>query len=336
MKRILGAASLLSLGLFAQPALAWKCSTLISTITVSPPNITVPRDLPVGSPIGNPISTPAFNAFTCVNNEQGDVSDQTLGPRGMGTFDSMINGRRIYKTNIDGIGYSLSANTAHCGGATATVTGSDTIRGQVDTAKMCVNLDGMIAPTIGASLTVTFYKTATVTGSGTVSARTVGALAMLNNLLLWQNPEPLLNINPFTVTTAACQMSTPSIPVNMGEVDKNEFHGQGSTPGDARTQSFSLPMLCNANTPVNVRMEGDIYDAGQGVFNTTSGPGAASGVGIQLLYNNQPMPLGSDVAVGTTEGGNFSVPLKARYYQTGQTMTPGTANGVLSFTLTYQ
>jgi P pilus assembly protein, pilin FimA len=336
MKRILGAASLLSLGLFAQPALAWKCSTLVSTITVSPPNITVPRDLPVGSPIGNPVSTPAFNAFTCVNNEQGDVSDQTLGPRGMGTFDSMINGRRIYKTNIDGIGYSLSGKTAHCGGATATVTGSDTIRGQVDTAKMCANLDGMIAPTIGASLTVTFYKTAAVTGSGTVSARTVGALAMLNNLLLWQNPEPLLNINPFTVTTAACQMSTTSIPVNMGEVDKNEFHGKGSTPAEAKTKSFNLPMLCNANTPVKVRMEGDVYDADRGVFNTTGGTNVATGVGIQLLYNDLPMPLSSEVAVGSATGGNFSVPLKARYYQTGDSITPGAANGVLSFTMTYQ
>jgi type 1 fimbria pilin len=49
------------------------------------------------------------------------------------------------------------------------------------------------------------------------------------------------------------------------------------------------------------------------------------------------MALGSDIAVGTSStGGSFSVPLKARYYQTGDTITTGTANGVLSFTMTYQ
>ncbi|HED1254856.1 TPA: fimbrial protein, partial [Citrobacter amalonaticus] len=81
----------------------------------------------------------------------------------------------------------------------------------------------------------------------------------------------------------------------------------------------------------------DINDATKGVINTTSGSNAATGVGIQLLYNNQPMRLGSDVAVGTSStGGGFTVPLKARYYQTGDHITTGAANGVLSFTMTYQ
>jgi type 1 fimbria pilin len=123
----------------------------------------------------------------------------------------------------------------------------------------------------------------------------------------------------------------------MRDVDKNAFSGKGSTPGDAYTQSFNLPMTCNAGTKVSVKMEGSIFDANRGVINTTSGNNAATGVGIQLLYNNLPMALGSDIAVGTSStGGSFSVPLKARYYQTGDTITTGTANGVLSFTMTYQ
>jgi hypothetical protein len=55
-------------------------------------------------------------------------------------------------------------------------------------------------------------------------------------------------------------------------------------------------------------MEGNIFDATRGVINTTSGNNAATGVGIQLLYNNQPMALGSDVGVGTSSAsGGFSV-----------------------------
>jgi hypothetical protein len=42
----------------------------------------------------------------------------------------------------------------------------------------------------------------------------------------------------------------------MRDVDKNTFSGKGSTPGDAYTQSFNLPMTCNAGTKVSVKMEG--------------------------------------------------------------------------------
>lgn len=160
---------------------------------------------------------------------------------------------------------------------------------------------------------------------------------LLSNSVLWQSPEASVNINAFTITTPACKLTTASIAVDMKHVDKKEFNGKGSTPGDAYTQSFNLSMNCNAGTQVSVKMEGDIYDAPRGVFNTTSGNNAATGVGIQLLYNNQPMALGSDVTIGTSSaGGGFTVPLKARYYQTGDRITTGTANGMLSFTMTYQ
>ena len=336
MKRILGSACLLLLGLCSRSALAWDCETLVSTMTLSPPNMIVPRDLPVGSPIGNPVSTPSVTAFKCFNTDAGIVSNQIIGPRALGTFEMMLGGRRIYKTNIDGIGYAISATTPHCGGASATVTGSNTINGQIDTASLCRNTSGMIDAMIRATLTVTFYKTATVTGSGTVSSQPVGSLAMVLNTALWQKPEPTLILNPFTVTTAACNVLSANIRVNMKEVKKNAFSGKDSTPGDAFTQSFALPMTCNAGTPVNVRLEGDVFDAAKGVFNIAGGPDDATGVGIQVLHDNQPLALNADVPVGTSQGGGYLVPLQARYYQTGNSITPGMANGMVSFTMTYQ
>ncbi|EPV3840253.1 fimbrial protein [Morganella morganii] len=72
-------------------------------------------------------------------------------------------------------------------------------------------------------------------------------------------------------------------------------------------------------------------------MNTTGETGTATGVGIQLLYDSQPLTLGTDVPVGSSSaGGSFSVPLQARYYQTGNTITTGKANAVLTFTMTYQ
>lgn len=337
MQRILTTLVFVVLGMFSRTVLAWDCTTTTTSMTVSPQNITISRNLPVGAVIGTQVVTPTINAFSCFDSDQGIISSQVFGVKANGTFDSMVNGQRVYKTNVDGIGYAISGSTTICAGGSAVVTGTNTIWGDINTAKLCENTSGMVSPTLNGTVTVTFYKTATETGSGTITASNVGALVLLNNLVLWQKPEANVSINTFTVTTTGCNLATTSIPVDMRDVDKNTFSGKGSTPGDAYTQSFNLPMNCNAGTKVSVKMEGSIFDASRGVINTTSGNNAATGVGIQLLYNNLPMVLGSDISVGTSStGGSFSVPLKARYYQTGDTITTGTANGVLSFTVTYQ
>lgn len=337
MYRMLTGALFLGLGLCSHSALAWKCTTLTPSTTVSPQNITIARDLPVGSIIGTQVVTPTISAFQCEDTETGFISNQDFGVKALGTFDSVQNGRRIYKTSLEGIGYSISGSSTNCAEGNATVDGSNSIRGDVNNALICTTSDGILGPVIDGTVTVTFYKTAAETGSGTVNGRAVGSLIVLTNTLLWQYPEATVNISSFTVTTPACKLTTASVPVDMKDVDRNAFHGKDSTPGDAYTRAFTLPMTCNAGTDVSVKMEGDIFDAAKGVFNISGGNNAASGVGIQLLYDNQPMPLGSDVAVGSSiDVGGFTVPLKARYYQTGDRITPGTANGMLSFTMTYQ
>ncbi|HDT6566773.1 TPA: fimbrial protein [Enterobacter cloacae] len=336
MIRMIVSLIFLMLVFFSRTAMAWDCSTVTPSTTLSPQNITISRDMPVGAVIGSQIFTPTIKAFSCNDSQTGNILNQSFGIKAMGTFDSIINGVRVYKTNVNGIGYSISGKTANCAGGNGAVTGNNTIRGDINTALLCQNTTGMISPELNGSITVTFYKTAVETGSGTISGKTVGSLILLNNSLLWQSPEAAVNINSFYVTTPACKLTTVSIPVDMKEVDIKSFNGKGTTPGEVNTQSFSLPMSCNAGTSVSIKLEGDIFDATKGVINTTSGNNTATGVGIQLLFNNQPMKLGSDVAVGTSNtGGGFSIPLKARYYQTGDRITPGTANGVLSFTMTY-
>ena len=97
-----------ALGIFSQAALAWDCTTSTPSTTVSPQNITISRDLPIGAVIGTQLVTPTINAFSCYNSADGVISNQTLGVIANGTFDSMVNGRRVYKTNVAGIGYALS------------------------------------------------------------------------------------------------------------------------------------------------------------------------------------------------------------------------------------
>ncbi|MGL5998994.1 MAG: fimbrial protein [Pseudomonas proteolytica] len=73
---------------------------------------------------------------------------------------------------------------------------------------------------------------------------------------------------------------------------------------------------------------------------STGRPLAASGVGIQIATpNNAPIPLGTNRSSGlnlNTSVGSYSIPLRARYLQTGSKVTPGPANASATFTITYQ
>ena len=67
---------------------------------------------------------------------------------------------------------------------------------------------------------------------------------------------------------------------------------------------------------------------------------AATGVGVQVATSNgTPVPLATNRASGltlrTTEG-SYSIPLRARYLQTANKVTPGPANASATFTIIYQ
>jgi len=61
----------------------------------------------------------------------------------------------------------------------------------------------------------------------------------------------------------------------------------------------------------------------------------ATGVGVQMLYKNTPVTLGSTIIVGTASSGVYNIPLVGRYYQTQANVTSGKANAMATFTMTY-
>ncbi|WP_241627649.1 fimbrial protein, partial [Rosenbergiella epipactidis] len=142
---------------------------------------------------------------------------------------------------------------------------------------------------------------------------------------------------PFPITTSGCIVNNTALTVPMGNVLASNFHGINTWPGDANTKKFSIPLDCSAGTKVALQMDGNVQNATQGVIKLNSGSGSATGVGIQLLYNNAPLQLSTPIDAGSTSSdGEYDIPLQARYYQIASNITPGTANGTATFTLTYQ
>ncbi|WP_434656369.1 type 1 fimbrial protein [Pseudomonas sp. R3-56] len=79
-------------------------------------------------------------------------------------------------------------------------------------------------------------------------------------------------------------------------------------------------------------------DGRNGVFSLGNGSGAR-GVGIQILRGDgiTPVPLGTDVFFGSIENArDKTLGFTARFYKTGSVVSPGSANGALSFTLSFQ
>lgn len=317
---------------FSKMAAAYTCSTPTPTLIRSIPTVTVPRDAPVGSILGA-FFTP-YTPFSC-SNDAPSLTYQEFGVKAMGTYVMTVDNRRIYSTNVPGIGYSVYSLTSACiGGVSVSVDGTNTIGGDVNTRLLC-SANGMIDPTkMSSQPGMVIYKTGPVT-SGTVNATTVGAFVLRNNLSTWQSPQATFGFSAFSVQSTGCTVNNNNMSIEMGNVKKSEFSGIGSTPASTNTKNVNISLACTTGTKVSLQVDGNIQNAANGVLSISNISGAAAGVGIQILYNNAPLALNSPLLIGTAAT-TMTIPLQARYYQTQSTITPGIANSFATFTMTYQ
>lgn len=143
------------------------------------------------------------------------------------------------------------------------------------------------------------------------------------------------------VTQAGCKANSPTVQLGTHTL-------AGTSVGTATPPvGFSISLTeCPTNMAIYYRIDPatDIVppqsNDGQGSslmkLDSTSG---ASGVGVQLLYENgQNHPLATKITLTSTglATPNTDIMLKARYMQIAPTVTPGTANASATVTITYQ
>ncbi|MEH3481082.1 MULTISPECIES: fimbrial protein [Enterobacter] len=326
---MLGILFFVAIALFAPAALAAKCNAQTAP-TISISNLVVQRDAPVGSQIGPEVVGSNSTFYTC-DSGIGSVN-VSFGMKTYAQYVMTINNERVYSTNIPGVGYSLGMEvTAPCTSSTVYISESD--NQNLICGKQWVFSSGSIS----AKPKLKFYKTAQTTGSGIVSSTQAG-VSILKDVGLgsWYSELPI-NMNSFTVSTTACSVTNAAVKVPLGNILSTAFTGAGST---AAEKSFTIDLDCNASTRVNLTLEGaqDASGAAGVLALTQDATGTtASGVGVQVLYNSTPVTFGSLFNVTTTAtAGTYSIPLKARYYQTAGKVTGGQANSLATFTLTYQ
>ncbi|MGT8856204.1 fimbrial protein [Enterobacter sp. 186315] len=238
-----------------------------------------------------------------------------------------VNSASVHSTNIDGVGISVW---------------SDNSVPKKNSAIMITKKAAASAATTTHNIYYALIKTANVASSGTPNSVVFNSFLLAcdahssgmsnyiyNNIAITGNP---------TVTAKACTVNNPAINVPLGTTKNTAFTGVGST---ANTQTFNISLTCSQAASAKITLSpgsSGAFNAANGVINldpATAGT-VATGVGIQLLYNNAAAPLNSAISVGSVAAaGNLTVPLSARYYQTASTVTGGVANGTATFTMTY-
>lgn len=181
---------------------------------------------------------------------------------------------------------------------------------------------------------VELIKTGTL---GTGSLPTGSTLAKMTFTDPDKNAHTLLTLNlagGSSVAPSTCTLSNTSINVPLGNIVSNKFTGVGSTVG---SKSFDIGLKCDKNAKINVSLAGtqNKDTTEKSVLALTAG-GNVRGIGVQLLYGDVPLTLGSNLALKTSSaGGTETLAFTARYYQTQSAVYAGTGNTTATLTFTY-
>lgn len=123
----------------------------------------------------------------------------------------------------------------------------------------------------------------------------------------------------------------------MGDILISKFTGTGVTAGD---KSFDLGLTCDKDAKINVSLAGtqntDTTETSVLALTSAGQTGTATGVGVQLLYGGVPLKINTNLLLKTSAGGQETLPLTARYYQTKTAVGTGQANSSATLNITYQ
>jgi type 1 fimbria pilin len=345
---LVGALIMLAIG--TVPAHAGVCSyvpeapTFVNGLTSLAGSITVGRDVPVGTEIYRATFNTAHLARVSCTPGTYQVSRAfTSNPYPLSSYVHPTFGNRVYKTSIPGIG------------AVVWVSG---------TALPILDAPGTIAVTTvytyPPAFDVSLIKIGDI-GAGTIRGSDLPSF----QYVIDGDNRTVLELGSFTgsVNVVSRTCTTPDVSVPLGTHYTSELKGVGTTTSawvdvpvalnncpaffgvfrGATTNDGGVNQRSTANT-ISYRVDPvtSVVDASQGVM-ALQPDGAkpmAGGIGIQMANAaNTPVSYGtavnSGLALNQTDGSNYTISLKARYYQTAANPTAGQANGAATITLIY-
>lgn len=285
--------------------------------------IKVMRDVPIGSEIarydaGATFECDPFTSSGEINNDFGFIKLTYNGaiPSGI---------PNVYLTNLNGVGIKVALEEL----GTVTHWLTDTEQRVNDFFPS----NGLGHPEHQIHLVNILVKIGEITPGNLI----LGEVVSLRGSAGGNKPGVILTRG--SVTNIGCRVVTPSLSFPIGDILASSFgNSVGTIPAGAE-RTLNLGLDCDPNIYVEMQFTGtqnpDISDNSILALNNHGSPGTASGVGVQLLYNGEPLPLNGYIEADTI-GGMETFPLTARYYQTKPVVTTGNASASATMTITYQ
>ncbi|MNV38867.1 Fimbria adhesin protein precursor [compost metagenome] len=346
--------AVLLLMLLSGPVIAGSCRLAPSNPTILRPsvpltgNITVGRDLPVGTEIYRRefITTSDF-IIQCDPGDYVYHRNFSITPYPVSSYVHPTHGAKVYTTPIAGVGAVILA-----GGAGA-LPGVDNMR--------------FTAPTnatlyAGRQYALLLIKIADNVGSGAIT----GAQFPSPRFRMQGDNTLDFLLGGFTgqVNIVSRTCTTPDVSVNLGTHQMSALSGVGTGTSwvnvpirltncpafHARSLTGSYNDRGQANQTATANTIGYRVNPVTSVVNPAQGVMAlqpdgvnqtATGIGIQMVdASNNPLTYGvrraSGLALTATNNASYTINLRARYYQTATTPTSGQANGAATVTLIYE
>ena len=297
-----------------------------------PSNIVFQGDMPIGAEIATGTATYTVRCIRQSGMTGSEYSWQiyyspnniSLGPP-VGTSSDMA------PIGVSGIGLRWVNNTSNVGDSLMT-------NKQLND----INSGRGIPSTDGSYVTTTFTDTFKLFKIGTID---VGSQSISINPIAMRRKSAFgsiaptddlytIRFTPFTLVNAACSLTDSTINVDMGIVARTKFSGLGST---SESKSFSIGLDCIVGTKVNVTLDSPTPEVGFVGTAALSAGSTASGLGIQVTdISDNPIQFQQSKYVGEANSAFMVILYKARYIQTAPTITPGTANGLMTLNIDYK
>ncbi|WP_321901970.1 fimbrial protein [Burkholderia cenocepacia] len=197
---------------------------------------------------------------------------------------------------------------------------------------------------------IEFVKTGPITAQGSLRGEIAGSwLRNKEFQMASYRVSGTIQIRPKVPT---CSVRTKNIAVQMNPTGNTftarDFGGVGGTTPE---RDFSIQLNCSGgdegtSTNAYVTLTDNSNNGNRSNLLSLTPDSNATGVAIQILKDGKPLNFGPDSSsagnpnqwkAGTIPQGQggFTIPLTARYIQTG-TLKGGTANAVATFTMSYQ
>jgi P pilus assembly protein, pilin FimA len=233
----------------------------------------------------------------------------------------------VYATNVAGIGIRVAASSERF----PVYTEEDLVRPW--------EYSGEIRST--TKTTARFRGAAQLVVTGPVASGMLDTSRLISLMTLDNSVLAELRFSPTSVqiTTNTCNLVNRNIYVPLKTINAQDFDGQYS---EILTDSdFKIEITdCKAGTKIDYQFtsSGSTGVTDGNILNIESGDSAASGVGIQILdQNNSVLQFDQDYTAinSTADKEPVEIPLKARYIKTGE-VSGGKVDSVATFELFYR